>query len=77
MIALIAYSTVSGKSYRVQVCMNYGGKSDCRIVTGKSEESTLRGGISNACADIASGVTATMGCEAATPASVKWLQKPK
>jgi len=76
-IALIAYSTMSGKLYRVQVCMTYGGRSACKIVTGKSEQSALRGGISNACADIAAGVTATMGCEGSTPASVKWLQKPE
>jgi hypothetical protein len=73
-VALIAYSTMSGKLYRVQVCMTYGGQSSCKIVTGKSEQSALRGGITNACADIASGVTATMGCEAATPTSVKWLK---
>ncbi len=76
-IALIAYSTVTGKLYRARVCMVYQGRSNCKIVTGKSETSTLRGGISNACADIASGVTQTMGCEQSQPQSVQWLQRPK
>lgn len=75
-IALIIYSTVSGKQYRAEVCMVYKGRSACKTVTGKSETSVLRGGVSNACADIASGVTETMGCEQTQPQSVKWLQRP-
>lgn len=75
-IALIAYSTLTGKRYRAEVCVAYQGRSACKTVTGKSETSVLRGGISNACADIASGVTQTMGCEQSQPQSVKWLQRP-
>ena len=40
--------------------MAYGGRSVCKIVTGKSEQSALRGEL-DACADIASGVTALYG----------------
>lgn len=76
-IALIAYSTMTGKRYRAEVCMVYQGRSACKTVTGKSEASVLRGGISNACADIAAGVTETMGCEQSQPQSVKWLQRPR
>ena len=76
-IGLIAYSTIGGKRYRAEICMVYQGRSACKTVTGKSETSVLRGGISNACADIASGVTQTMGCEQTQPQSVKWLQRPK
>lgn len=76
-IALIVYSTMGGTRYRAEICMVYQGRSACKTVTGKSETSVLRGGISNACADIASGVTQTMGCEQTQPQSVKWLAKPK
>ena len=65
---LIAFSTFHGKNYRVAVCMNYAGQTACRTVSGKSEEGSLRSAISNACGEIASGVTATMGCEATPPA---------
>lgn len=75
-IALIAYSTLTGKHYRAEICMVYQGRSACKTVTGKSEIAVLRGGISNACADIAAGVTETMGCEQTQPKSVKWLQRP-
>lgn len=75
-IGLIVWSTTTGKLYRARVCMVYEGRTACKTVTGKSETSTLRGGISNACADIASGVTQTMGCEQTQPQSVQWLQRP-
>jgi hypothetical protein len=74
--ALIAYSTLGGPKYRVEVCMFFAGRFNCKTVTGRSESATLRGGIQNACADIASGVTETMGCEGAEPKSVRWLQRP-
>jgi hypothetical protein len=72
----MVYSTVNGPKYRVQICMTYNSRSTCKTVSAKSEEAAVRGGISNACADIASGVTESMGCERTEPTSVKWLQKP-
>lgn len=75
-IALLAYSTLNGPRYRVEVCMSYQGRSACRIVNAKSEAAALRSGIENSCADIASGVTDTMRCQDATPQSVKWLHRP-
>lgn len=74
--ALIAFSTLSGPRYRVEVCVYFGGRFNCKKVSGRSESAALRGGIQNACADIASGVTETMGCEGAEPKSVRWLERP-
>lgn len=74
-IALILYSTMAGKQYRAEVCMTFQGRSACKTVTGKSQESVLRGGITNACADIAAGVTETMTCEQSQPQKVTWLEK--
>ena len=75
-LALVAYSTLHGPRYRVEVCMAFESRSACKTVSGKSEDAALRGAITNACADIASGVAETMRCEAAQPQSVKWRQKP-
>jgi hypothetical protein len=74
--ALIAFSTLGGPRYRVEVCMFFGTRFNCKTVSGRSESSALRGAIENACADIASGVTETMGCEGSQPKSVRWLQRP-
>jgi hypothetical protein len=75
-VVLILYSTLAGKRYRAEVCMTFQGRSACKTVTGKSEASVLRGGITNACADIASGVTETLSCEQSPPEKVTWLAKP-
>ena len=75
-LALVAYSTLHGPRYRVEICMAADGRSACKTVSGKSEESALRTGVTNACADIVSGVTETMKCEQSQPQSLKWLQRP-
>ncbi len=74
-LAFIVYLTVSGPSYRVKVCMAFEGRNACKTVRAKTEQDALRGAITNACGDIASGVTEVVACEGATPASVTWLHK--
>lgn len=75
LMALIVYSTMSMGSHRVEVCMEFNGRTACRTTSGSSQEFALRSAITNACADIASGVTETMGCERATPKKVTWLKQ--
>ena len=75
-IALVAYSTVRGKRYRVEVCMKYHGRTNCRIVSAKSEDAAVRSASNNACADLTSGVTDTLRCEQSPPQTVRWLQRP-
>ena len=75
--ALIATSTMRGPRYRLQVCMYFDNRFNCKTVSARSEESALRSAIQNACADIASGVTDVMNCESSKPRTVKWLERPK
>jgi hypothetical protein len=74
-IAFIVYSSMSAAQYRVEVCMNYQGRTSCRTASADTQEHALRSATSNACALIASGVTDTMACERAEPSSVRWLSK--
>lgn len=75
-LGLVAYSTLGGVRYRVQLCMAYKGQTACKTVSGKSEKSALETAITGACADIASGVTDTMNCTQSEPQSTKWLNRP-
>lgn len=75
-LALLAYSTLAGPRYRVQVCMSYQARSACKTVSAKSEQAALRSAAENACADIASGVTDTIGCQQSQPQSIHWLKRP-
>jgi len=74
-LAVLIYSTMNLARYRVEVCMTYQGRSQCRTAAGDSEEHALRSAASNACAMIASGMTDSMACEHATPSKVTWLKK--
>lgn len=75
-LAFIAYSTIFGSPhYRVKVCMEYQGRTTCKTVKAKTEQDAVRGAVTNACADISSGVTEVVACEGSTPASITWLQK--
>ena len=77
LVTLIAWSTFKGHRYRVMVCMAYQGRSSCRTVSAKSEESALRSATENACADVSSGVADTMKCQQTQPQSVNWLSRSK
>jgi hypothetical protein len=56
--------------------MTYQGRSACKTVSAKSEQSAVRSAMENACADIASGVTDSMGCTQSEPQRVRWLERP-
>ena len=75
-LALLAYSTLNGPRYRVEVCMAFNGRTACKTVSARSEQAALRSGAENACADIASGVSETVRCQSTEPASLKWLHRP-
>jgi hypothetical protein len=75
-LGLLAYSTLHGPRYRVEICMADEGRSACRTVSAKSEQAALRSGAENACADIVSGVTETIRCDSSQPKSIRWLNRP-
>ncbi len=74
-IGLIVYSSFNVAQYRVEVCMSAAGMSACRTASADTREHAMRSAISNACAQMVSGVTASMACERSDPTSVKWLSK--
>jgi hypothetical protein len=71
-LGVIIYSSMNLASHSVQVCMTFEGRTACRTASGSTEDFALRTAISNACAEISSGVTGTIGCERTTPTSVTW-----
>jgi hypothetical protein len=73
-LGVIIYSTMNLSQNKVQVCMTYNGRTSCRIASATTREFALRTATTNACGEIAAGVTETMGCNQATPTSVKWLK---
>lgn len=72
-LGMIVYLTFSmGKRVRGEICMEFNGRTACKTVSGDTRDHVLQTGVSNACADIASGVTDTVNCEHTAPKSVTW-----
>ena len=74
-LAVLIYSTLNLAQYRVEVCMAFNGRTQCRTASADSEEHALRTAASNACALISSGVTDTIACEHGEPKKITWLKK--
>lgn len=74
-IGVIVYSTMNLAHFRVEVCVQFNGHTQCRTASADSEEHALRAATSNACAIIASGVTDSIACEHSTPLKVTWLKR--
>ena len=73
-LGAIVYSSMNLSKYRVEVCMNFNGRTSCRTASGSNQEETLQTAVSNACADIASGVTDSIACERTEPTKETWVK---
>jgi hypothetical protein len=75
-VVFLVYSSLHIAKYRVEVCVAFNGRRECRTASADTQDHALRSAQSNACALLVGGVTETMQCEHATPTSVTWF-KPK
>lgn len=73
-LVVLVYSSLHIAKYRVEVCVEFKGRNDCRTASADTQDHALRSAQSNACALLVSGVTEVMQCEHANPTSVKWLE---
>jgi hypothetical protein len=73
-LGVIVYSSMNLSKNKVEVCMTYNGRTSCRTASATTRDFALRTATTNACAEIASGVTDSIGCGQATPTKVTWLK---
>jgi hypothetical protein len=71
-LAFVVSTTFRGNRVRVEVCMAFEGHRDCRTASAENRQDALRTAITNACAQLASGVTGSMQCENTPPESINW-----
>lgn len=72
-IGLVVYSTLGMKKHRVEVCMEFNGRTSCRTAGGETPDRAKTAAIQNACALIASGVGDSIACQNRPPVSLKNL----
>ena len=73
-VGLLVYLTLGQKQIRVEVCVEFQGRKNCRIASGPTQEQATRTATDNACATITSGMTESMSCGTRPPVSVRVLQ---
>ena len=71
-VALVVSTTFQGERVRVEVCMSFRGQRDCRTAQARNRQDALRTAVTNACAQLASGVTDSGQCENTPPESITW-----
>ncbi|MGH9468147.1 MAG: hypothetical protein ACRD1Y_12415 [Terriglobales bacterium] len=67
-LAYLTWSSTHTARHSVTVCVTYQGLSACRSAEGRTMQEALRAAHDNACSQITSGVTGTLGCQN-TPAT--------
>jgi len=73
-LGVIVYSSMNLAAFKYEVCMQFNGITNCKTASGSTEEFAERAATTNACAEIASGVTDSMNCERSTPVKVTRLK---
>lgn len=73
-LIVIIYSSMNLSQAKVEVCMEFNGRTNCGTASGQNREFALRSAKTNACAMISGGVGDTIACEHKVPVSEKWLK---
>ncbi len=66
-MGIVVYRSLQVAGYRCTICVSFRGASACRTVDGPTERDARMGAMTNACAQLVSGVTETMACERTDP----------
>lgn len=67
---VIVYWTLNLRQFSCTVCVEFQGREACRTASGATKEDALRVATDNACAQVASGMSATRICSQKEPISV-------
>lgn len=69
-VAGLYAATLAGAGFECEACVRWEGREACKSATGADREEAERTAISTACALVARGVTASIGCQQLEPISL-------
>jgi hypothetical protein len=74
-LAVILYTSFSGSNskYRVEICITFNGRTECRTARAATHNEALRMAADTACTMMASGQSEFERCRNTRPTSEKWL----
>ena len=71
--SVLVLLTLQLRQHTCEVCITFGGRTNCAIASGTTREEALRSATNTACAPISGGVTLSIQCGNTPPDTVKWL----
>jgi len=73
-LGIIVYSSLGLSNSRVEVCLEFKGRSSCKIARAETQEEAIRRAVDNACGELASGVTEVLACGRTQPSKINVLK---
>lgn len=70
-VAMVIFLSMGGAKVKVEVCMQYEGRTNCATASSKTREDAIRTATNSACALISGGVGGTFACEHGRPTSIR------
>jgi hypothetical protein len=70
-LAFLAWDIASQGQYECDVCIQFGGRTDCQVGSAATRKEAIQAGQTPACQSLAHGVTEAFACSATPPLSVK------
>ena len=74
-LGVILYTSLGGANsrYRVEICIPFQGRTECRTARASTHNEALRTATDNACSLLASGQSEFERCRNTPPSTEKWL----
>ena len=72
-VAVLVLSSLQLRQHTCEVCITFGGQTNCAIASGTTRKEAQGSATSTACASISGGVTQSIQCGNTTPDKVEWL----
>ncbi len=72
-VAFLVYSALLLGEVKVEVCMEFNGRTECRTAAAPTQEEATRTAVDNACGLLASGRDQNIACSNRPPKSVRRL----
>ena len=72
-VAVLVLSSLQLRQHTCEVCITFGGQTNCAIASGTTRKEAQGSATSTACASISGGVTQSIQCGNTAPDKVEWL----
>jgi hypothetical protein len=70
-LGFMVWNIASQGQYECEVCITFGGRTDCQLGSAATRQEAVEAGKTPACQALARGVTEAFACSATPPSSVK------